>query len=149
MRILPFIGEKELFRQFHLDEPWDSEHNKALIAKMPDIYLRPGRPNNGKTTFLVPVGKGLAFDGTEGLTIGSFDEVRMTIMMVNANDDRAVIWTKPDDLEVDTEKPKNGLGDASEGGFDVLFGDGHIDFLKKAIKATTLNSLFRVRRRTN
>ena len=39
--ILPYLDyeEAELYKQFHLDEPWDSEHNKALIAKMP-VYFR-------------------------------------------------------------------------------------------------------------
>jgi len=32
----------------------DSDHNKALIAKMPDVYRKAGRPNDGKTVFLLP-----------------------------------------------------------------------------------------------
>ena len=31
----PYIEQQALYNQFHLDEPWDSEHNKSLIAKMP------------------------------------------------------------------------------------------------------------------
>ena len=30
--ILPSLGHGELFKEFHLDEPWDSPHNKPLIA---------------------------------------------------------------------------------------------------------------------
>src|SRR5262245_36590716 len=29
--ILPYIGEQALYDEFHLDEPWDSEHNLALL----------------------------------------------------------------------------------------------------------------------
>ncbi len=36
--ILPYIEQQDLYKQFHLDEPWDSEHNKKLLAKMPVIY---------------------------------------------------------------------------------------------------------------
>ncbi len=36
--ILPFLEQDNLYRQFKLDEPWDSEHNKKLISKMPKIY---------------------------------------------------------------------------------------------------------------
>src|SRR6266487_3289226 len=36
--ILPYIEEDNLYKQFKLDEPWDSDHNKTLIAKMPKIY---------------------------------------------------------------------------------------------------------------
>ena len=31
--ILPFLDQGELFNEFHLDEPWDSPHNKALVAR--------------------------------------------------------------------------------------------------------------------
>src|SRR5204863_3386120 len=101
VEILPFIEENELFKQFHLDEPWDSEHNKALIAHMPRVFQDPRRPPGDTTTFLAPVGKGLAFEGDKPLKINSFtDGTSNTIFIVQANDDRAVPWTKPDDLEV-------------------------------------------------
>src|SRR5262249_54155708 len=32
--ILPFIEQDNLYQQFHLDEPWDSEHNKKLIPML-------------------------------------------------------------------------------------------------------------------
>ena len=41
MLILPFLEEGELFNQFKLDEPWDSENNKKLIEKMPRVYAAP------------------------------------------------------------------------------------------------------------
>src|SRR5262249_32558111 len=36
--LLPYLGEAELYKQFHLDEPWDSAHNKQLIAQMPGVF---------------------------------------------------------------------------------------------------------------
>ncbi len=36
--ILPFIEQDALFREFKLDEAWDSPHNKKLIAKMPAVF---------------------------------------------------------------------------------------------------------------
>src|SRR5262249_22217463 len=36
--ILPYIEQQALYNQFKRDEPWDSEHNKKLLAKMPAIY---------------------------------------------------------------------------------------------------------------
>ena len=36
--ILPYIEEEKLYKEFKLDEPWDSEHNKKLIARMPKLY---------------------------------------------------------------------------------------------------------------
>ena len=36
--ILPYVEESELYRQFKLEEPWDSANNKKLIEKMPGLY---------------------------------------------------------------------------------------------------------------
>ena len=48
--LLPFLSQHQLFKQFKLDEPWDSPHNKTLIAKMPQVFNSPGTKNDGKTT---------------------------------------------------------------------------------------------------
>src|SRR5262249_6659866 len=37
--ILRFIDEENLYTQFHLDEPWDSDHNLKLLSKIPKVYL--------------------------------------------------------------------------------------------------------------
>ena len=39
--ILPFIEQQALYEQFHLDEPWDSEHNLKLIDQMPATFTDP------------------------------------------------------------------------------------------------------------
>ena len=39
--LLPHIGEQALYERFKLDEPWDSEHNKPLIEKMPEVLKSP------------------------------------------------------------------------------------------------------------
>jgi RNA polymerase sigma factor (sigma-70 family) len=36
--LLPYLEQDQLFKQFKLDEPWDSEHNLKLLAKMPAVY---------------------------------------------------------------------------------------------------------------
>src|SRR5262249_19251820 len=41
VHILPFLGQKALYDEFHKDEPWDSEHNKTLISRMPAVYTCP------------------------------------------------------------------------------------------------------------
>src|SRR5262245_52104215 len=30
--LLPHLGETQLYSEFRLDEPWDSEHNKRLLS---------------------------------------------------------------------------------------------------------------------
>ena len=71
--ILPFLEQEQLYKQFHLDEPWDSEHNKKLIPLMPKVYLAPGAPQSalpgvndpnesGVTYYQIFVGGGAAWD---------------------------------------------------------------------------------------
>ena len=71
VHLLPYIEQQQLYKEFKLDEPWDSEHNKKLIAKMPKVYANPFAPKlaaEGKTTYLAPVHKDAIFTGAaEGM----------------------------------------------------------------------------------
>src|SRR5439155_2486972 len=40
--VLPYLDEDALYRLFKLDEPWDSKHNKPLLAQMPSVFAAPG-----------------------------------------------------------------------------------------------------------
>ncbi|HYH69426.1 MAG TPA: DUF1559 domain-containing protein, partial [Urbifossiella sp.] len=57
--ILPFIEQDALYRQFKLDEPWDSPANMKLVGKMPRIYHGADAAivQAGKTAVVVPAGK--------------------------------------------------------------------------------------------
>ncbi len=63
VQVLPYLDQMELYKQFHLDEPWDSPHNRTLIPKMPDVYRLSISKNRepGRTNYAVPVGNGAAF----------------------------------------------------------------------------------------
>ena len=41
VELLPYLGHGDLHGQFKLDEPWDSEHNRKLLARMPPLYAHP------------------------------------------------------------------------------------------------------------
>ena len=65
--LLPFLGHQELYEAFHLNEPWDSPHNKALIGRMPDVFTTPSSPAGPGTTRIRGFeGPGAMFDGTRG-----------------------------------------------------------------------------------
>ena len=72
VHLLPYL-DKQLYDQFHLDEPWDSEHNRTLIEKMPRVFRCPASKlgGQGRTSYLVAVGKETVFPGREGLTLES------------------------------------------------------------------------------
>ena len=135
VHILPFIEQQRLYKQFHLDEPWDSEHNKQLIDQMPPIYRNPSSsPSANMATYLVPAGKGSIFEGQEGTSFAKIaDGTSNTLLVLEVNEDAAVVWTKPDDLEYDADDPLAGLGKAHPGGFNAALADGSVRFISITI----------------
>ena len=123
--VLPFLDQQELYEQFHLDEPWDSEHNKTLIEKMPAVFDSPTvETPAGHTVYLAPFGAGIAFEGRSGVPFKEFtDGTSNTILVVEATAEQAVPWTKPADLAIDPQQPLAGLKQGRES-FAVLLADG-------------------------
>jgi type II secretory pathway pseudopilin PulG len=145
--ILPFVSDDgdELFKQFHLDEPWDSDHNKPLIAKMPAIYRNPNSAvsGEGKTNYLTVRNEKSVFPGGKGIGFADItDGTSNTIMTVEVPDDKTVIWTKPDDFTYDESEPMKGLTGLRAGGFIAGFADGSVRFIASSIDATVLKALF-------
>ena len=144
--VLPYIEQDNLYKQFKLDEAWDSDHNKKLIAKMPEIYRGPNRKLNdeGKTAYLAPVEKNSMFppDGRKMSLANIYDGTSNTIMIVEANDDAATIWTKPDDLIVNRKKPLDGLVRPGQEFFLVGMGDGSVHRFRNDADAKNLVRVF-------
>ncbi|KAA5543843.1 DUF1559 domain-containing protein [Roseiconus nitratireducens] len=136
VKLLPFLDQQALYEQFHLDEPWDSPHNRALIEKMPTVYQDPSAVvPAGQTVFQLPIGPGLMFEEQPGeRTIRDItDGTSMTIMAVESSADAAVPWTKPEDLSIDMQQPMAEMGGSHPGGFHVLMGDGAVRFIADSI----------------
>jgi hypothetical protein len=144
--ILPYLEQADLYGQFHLDEPWDSEHNRKLIPMMPAVYHNPSiPPDPGMASYLAVCGKGLAFDGEKGRKIEDFkDGTSQTILVVEADPDRAVTWTKPDDWQYDAKQPLAGLGHAHQGGFFALFADASARFIPRAVDPKVFHALLTI-----
>jgi hypothetical protein len=129
--ILPFLDAGDLYKEFRLHEPWDSKHNKTLLAKMPAVYKAPGiitRKPHG-TYYQVIVGQGAMFDGLIELHIRDVhDGTANTILAVEAQ--RPVPWTKPEDLKYDADKPLPKLGGVFTDGFTFFTVDGTLHFCR-------------------
>ena len=130
--------------QFKLDEPWNSPHNKPLLARMPYVY----GPFNGEpasepyaTFYQVFVGKGAAFEGKNGMCLRNDfpDGPATTFLIVEAG--KAVPWTKPEDLPYTPDQPLPALGGISKNGFRAAFVAGFVSFIKKDTSEAMLRAL--------
>jgi hypothetical protein len=85
--VLPWLEEFALYERFHLDEPWDSSHNKSLLKEMPRVYAPVIHDTTPCTTYYqVIVGPGSLFDGQEGTRIEEvIDAKNPTLMVVEAD----------------------------------------------------------------
>ncbi len=105
VHILPYIDQVELYEQFHLNEPWDSPHNKTLLTKMPSIFRSPHSTASSSHTnylgnatadgiFVVPKNTLTPGVATDDITDGTGN----TLLLLEVNDQHSVPWTRPIDF---------------------------------------------------
>ncbi|MBX9624393.1 MAG: DUF1559 domain-containing protein, partial [Gemmataceae bacterium] len=142
--LLPYIEQDALYRQFKLDEPWDSEHNKPLSQTLIKTYTLPDQevdPKNPKTHYRVFFGRGAAFELAKGVKFPADfqDGTSQTVLAVTAAE--AVPWAKPDELVFDPDGDmrkllKFGTGDVCM----IAICDGSVRAVKKTIDPRTLTA---------
>jgi hypothetical protein len=126
--LLPYLGpeENKLYKEFRLDQPWDSPHNKKLLPRMPKVFAPVvGKTKEPHSTFYrVFTGPNTPFKGSRGPRMPADfpDGTSNTILIAEAS--AAVPWTKPDELAIDPNKPLPKLGAQFPGVFLIVFADG-------------------------
>ena len=139
--LLPFVGELDLQLEYRFEESWDSPHNKALIARMPDCFKSRGVTKPGYTSIHVFRGTGAPFENTgKNVERGSLQNRQSTISVVEAGPDTATPWTKPDALVYDRTNPKGALGNINWPLRCVMF-DGTVVEIPKSVSDTVLRAL--------
>ena len=151
--LLPYIDQRELYQKFHLDEPWDSPHNKSLIPLMPEFYRFQGDPEDGRTRILAVVGNESAFDvkvpphgelddAPLGRSESEFEDGKAgTMVLVVVARDKAVPWTKPADFSLHSPKLLEELGTLPEETFWALMRDMSPRQLPSDIDQKTFHAL--------
>ncbi len=141
VHMLPFLGQKELYQRFNLQESWDSPHNSALLNEMPDIFQTEGVNQAGYTSIMTLSGEGTPFTGGKGPQIRNFvDGTGNVILCVQAGPDKAVPWTQPVDLPFNQANPVSVLGQTSRGAFLCIMADGSIRKIPAGISPQTLKN---------
>jgi hypothetical protein len=129
--ILPGLEQGNLYKQFKLDEPWDSPHNLKLLPLMPKQF---GNEANFRTCMRAFVGSGCALELTKKVRLGDFtDGTSNTAIVAEATE--AVEWTKPDELFIGQGYtfPKLGLG--TQQTVNVLMADGAVKRVQRSYTA--------------
>jgi RNA polymerase sigma factor (sigma-70 family) len=137
--ILPYIDQDALYRQFHLDEPWDSPHNIKLAEMQVKTYMPVGgvKAPIGSTFYQVFVGPGAGFEKHRQMRMADIlDGTANTILVVEAG--KPVPWTKPEDLPYAADEPLPELGGLFKDVFQAAFMDGSAYTLKKKCDEKTL-----------
>jgi RNA polymerase sigma factor (sigma-70 family) len=137
--LLPYLDENDLYKQFRLDEPWDSPHNKKLLPRMPKVYAPPGITTREPyaTFYQVFVGPHAAFEKHRGMRLADFlDGTSHTLLIVEAG--HAAPWTKPEDLHFAADEPLPELGGLFPEIFNAAFADGSVLALSKKVDADLL-----------
>lgn len=155
--ILPYLGEEELFRQFHLDESWDSPHNLPLLSKIPQVFAST-RPKRTKDPFgthfqvfvfegwpgwhttyyglddgksLKPIwledGRGFHSLFESSVLSGGWNNEYVWFL---TEAEQEVPWTKPADLVVHPQKALPKLGGLFDDGFHIAARNGETGFIK-------------------
>ena len=92
------------------------------------MFQHPDVEETNKTVFLGFEGKGTAFD-KDGMKLKFMkfsDGLTNTIYCVEANPDAAIEWTKPADIEFDSEVPVSAVGKIGDKGFGTAFCDAAV-----------------------
>jgi hypothetical protein len=146
VQILPYLDQKALYDKFHLNEPWDSEHNRALIAEMPAVFKSPGsKQEQGQTVYREMTGEHTAFPPKNGVEIKQItDGTSNTVLVLEVDDQHAVPWTKPEGIPFQKENPVAGLAGQSAEGFLTLFGDGSVRFIAAKTAADVWQKLLMI-----
>ena len=100
--LLPSMGFEDLYKQFKLDEPWDSEANLAVLnaSNLKPLIFHPMTDDvqPPKTLIRFFDSAGTPFSKKD-LKIEDLKTPETTLMFVVVTPKHAVEWTKPDSLE--------------------------------------------------
>ncbi len=155
VELLPWLGEHELYRQYRFDEPWDSEQNKKLLAKMPDVYrsaLDPSDSQNSAFYAVVSESKRQVGEPEYSTLFGNpagskysdvHDGTANTIALVEL--DLKIPWTKPEDLQYDPDQPLPKLPLYEETGFHAGFIDGTVRRIPKETDEEQIRRFFEMK----
>jgi hypothetical protein len=140
--LLPYLDHLDLYRQYRPNEPWDSPNNLKLLDRMPDVYRSRGVVAPDKTSIVVFTGRRAPFSPQRQVRFSDIrDGTSNTLMLIEAGPEKAVPWTKPEDVPFRPSDPRVALGSARDGVFLVAFFDGYVRTLPADLDPAVFRAL--------
>jgi hypothetical protein len=142
VELLPYLGQQALYQQYKMDEPWDSENNKKVLAQTPIVFCHAGDdPAKGYASYFAITGETTIFSGTQGIEFKDIpDGTSNTIAVVEAQ--RPIPWTKPEDIAYDPAKPLPKFGGHEAGVFSAALCDGSVRSVSQNVDEKLLRAMF-------
>ena len=137
--LLPFLDEEPLYRQFRLDEPWDSPHNLKLLPQRPDVFA----DTSGKSTcetctaYAAPLGAATIFRGAVPVGRDEIEDPLSRTILIGEIRPNLIHWTEP----LDVPYGNFTLGEAGvfvgqhRAGVYFLRADGSVGFMPNSTPA--------------
>jgi hypothetical protein len=98
--LLPYINGNELYKQFDLNESWDSPTNVRLLKQMPSVYRLHtiADDNHTAANYVAVVGDETVWGGVEGRPVDFVTDSRSNTLLIAEFVGHPIPWTKPEDL---------------------------------------------------
>jgi prepilin-type processing-associated H-X9-DG protein len=150
--LLPYLDQQDLYDQFRLDEPWNSENNHHVSDLAVDLFQCPGQPETKlpTTNYMMVVGGHTISAGREPRKITEIiDGLTDTIMLVEVADS-LVYWAQPEDLHFDKLRftvngsKRREISSYHRSGANVAFCDGSVRLLKKSINPQLVKAMLTI-----
>lgn len=100
--LLPFLDMRNLYRDYHFDEPWDGPNNSALAAKVRTIryFECPAAGSTDETSYVAVTGPQTMWPGAKATKLSDIkDGTSNTIILVEVHNS-GIHWMEPRDLDM-------------------------------------------------
>ncbi len=143
VRLAPYLGAGDVYNALRKDEPWDSDHNLAVVkGKTPMAFRMSPDDATGLTQYLMVVGEGTPNE----LPRIQISEVQkwpsLPLLIIQVPPDKAVFWAKPDDWEYTFLSKPSDLGLPGESQFLGMRYDGTVGWFSKNQTRDEVRQLF-------
>jgi prepilin-type processing-associated H-X9-DG protein len=145
--ILPYLEADQLYRSIDLSKPWDDPANARALEAMPSTFRCPtaAGPKYVTTYLANAAAGGFLVPGKPRRLAEITDPLSSTLMVIEADDARAVPWMAPIDADeslILSLVPETKFQHA--GGMNVGLVDGSVRFLKASVTAPVRRALISI-----